>query len=174
MQPGFTAIDFETPNPRDGAACAVGIVVVEDGEIREAKSWLIDPETQDFQFSWIHGITLDDVEGAPTFGELWPEIAPMLRRRVLVAHNAPFDRGVLRACLRAYGLRFRAAGWVCTVRAARAVLGIYPTKLDMVCRRLAIPLQHHDALSDAHACARIALRAAAETGWEAVRRAAAV
>ena len=36
---------------------------------------------------------------------------------------------------------------------------VYPTKLPDVCRRLGIALRHHDALSDAEACARIVLAA---------------
>ncbi|MFA5187667.1 MAG: exonuclease, partial [Patescibacteria group bacterium] len=34
-----------------------------------------------------------------------------------------------------------------------------PTKLPDVCRRLKIPLNHHDAASDAEACARIVMAA---------------
>ena len=42
---------------------------------------------------------------------------------------------------------------------ARRHLGIYPTTLPDVCRRLRIPLRHHDPLSDAEACARIVIAA---------------
>jgi DNA polymerase-3 subunit epsilon len=45
------------------------------------------------------------------------------------------------------------------VRLARRVWGIYPTRLSDVCRRLGIPLRHHDAASDAEACARIVIAA---------------
>ena len=41
---------------------------------------------------------------------------------------------------------------------------IYPTRLSDVCRRLRIPLRHHDSGADAKACARIVLAAEAE-GW---------
>jgi DNA polymerase-3 subunit epsilon len=40
----FTAIDFETANADRGSACAVGLVVVEDGQIVSRTSQLIRPE----------------------------------------------------------------------------------------------------------------------------------
>ena len=54
------------------------------------------------------------------------------------------------------------------VRLARAQWRIYPTALPDVCRHLRIPLRHHDAKSDAEACARIVLAAEAE-GWRMYR-----
>lgn len=48
---------------------------------------------------------------------------------------------------------------LCTVRLARRVWSIRPTKLPDVFRRLGLELDHHGALSDAEACARIVLAA---------------
>jgi len=45
------------------------------------------------------------------------------------------------------------------VKLARRAWDIRPTKLPDVCRRFLIRLQHHNALSDATACARIVMRA---------------
>jgi DNA polymerase-3 subunit epsilon len=42
---------------------------------------------------------------------------------------------------------------------ARGILDIRPATLSNVCRRLRIPLDHHHALSDAEACAKIVLAA---------------
>ena len=47
---------------------------------------------------------------------------------------------------------------------ARAQWNIRPTKLPDVCRYLGIKLRHHEADSDAEACARIVM-AAQEEGW---------
>jgi DNA polymerase-3 subunit epsilon len=55
--------------------------------------------------------------------------------------------------------------FVCTVKLARTVWSVYPTKLPDVCRHLKIPLKHHQADSDAEACARIVI-AARNTGWQ--------
>ncbi len=79
---------------------------------------------------------------------------------MLVAHNAPFDMGVLAKCLDAYGIRWhRWARYVCTVRFARAALPGMPNyKLNTLCSELSIPLDHHRAGSDAHAAAELLLR----------------
>lgn len=156
----FVAIDFETADYGADSACAVGLVRVEDGRVVERISRLIRPPRREFVFSYIHGIAWTDVAGEPEFGEVWPGLAPILKgAEFLAAHNAPFDAGVLRACCAAAGLRPPRLGFECTVRLARSVWGIHPTKLPDVCRHLRIPLRHHDAASDAEACARIVIAA---------------
>ena len=75
-----------------------------------------------------------------------------------------FDRSVLLACCRRYGLRPPRSDFICTVELARSRWGLHPTNLSEVCRRLRIPLTHHDAKSDAVACAGIVL-AAESDGW---------
>ena len=71
---------------------------------------------------------------------------------------------VLAGCCETYRLSRVDRPAVCTVRVARRVWGIYPTKLPDVCRHLGIELKHHDAASDASACAGILVRALA-AGW---------
>jgi len=161
----FAAIDFETANYGADSACAVGLVVVEGGRIVRREHQLIRPPTRDFVFTYIHGLTWQDVRSAPTFAEVWEELKELLQDvTFLAAHNARFDRSVLSACCDSYRVSKPAQPFVCTVEIARRVWGVYPTKLPDVCRRLRIPLRHHDAASDAEACARIVL-AAEQAGW---------
>jgi DNA polymerase-3 subunit epsilon len=156
----FVAIDFETANHRRDSACAVGLVKVVDGEIVDKAVHLIRPPTRQFAFTYIHGLTWRDVAEQETFGALWPQIAPILDgAEFFAAHNAPFDAGVLHACCETYGLSAPSLPFRCTVQIARRVWNIYPTKLSDVCRELAIALNHHEALSDAMACAQIVLAA---------------
>ena len=163
----FVAIDFETANERRDSACAVAIAIVRGGEI-ETRSWLLRPP--DMRFSpfniRVHGITPAMVQRAPTWGEAWPEIAPVLAAAPeLWAHNAPFDAGVLRAVCAMHGL---VAPWPlrCTVQLARRHWpGLHCHKLDVVCAHLGIGLRHHDAVSDARACARIVLAARGLPAW---------
>ena len=79
---------------------------------------------------------------------------------MLVAHNAPFDMGVLAKCLDAYSIHWRPwARYVCTVRFARSALPGMPNyKLNTLCQQLCIPLDHHNAGSDAHAAAELLIR----------------
>lgn len=156
----FTAIDFETANERRDSACAVGVVRVERGAIVRRWSRLVRPPTRRFEFSWLHGITWDDVASAPRFAELWPELRALCTGVDFVAaHNAAFDSGVLDACCDRAGVARLRTRYECTVALARRRWAIYPTRLDVVAARLGLPLRHHDAASDAEACARIVLLA---------------
>lgn len=157
----FTAIDFETADYGGDSACAVAAVVVTEGQIIYRYSQLIRPPRASFAFTHIHGITWDDVCESPTFAEMWPELEALIESSdFLVAHNAPFDRGVLKKCCAAYGIAVPDKRFGCTVKAARRAWKHLPShKLNIVSAYLNIPLQHHDALSDAEACARIAIEA---------------
>jgi DNA polymerase III subunit epsilon len=161
----FAAIDFETANFRPDSACAVGLVVVQGHDIVRREHHLIRPPDQQFSFTHIHGLTWDDVREAPTFAELWPLLREVLAEAdFLAAHNASFERRVMESCCRTSGLTQPAQPYVCTVKVARSVWRIFPTKLPDVCRHLGIALTHHQADSDAEACARIVM-AAQEAGW---------
>ncbi|MBI4469966.1 MAG: 3'-5' exonuclease [Acidobacteria bacterium] len=161
----FAAIDFETANSNPDSACSVGLVVVNRGRIVRREYHLIRPPTPDFRLTWIHGLTWIDVRDAPTFGEVWRSLRPLLKDVGFVAaHKASFDRGVLQAACRTYRLSAPRKPFICTVELARTTLGIFPTKLPDVCKHLQIPLNHHNAASDAEACARIVL-AARKVGW---------
>ena len=161
----FAAIDFETANYSQDSACAVGVVIVERGAIVARLHEHIRPPSRQFAFTHIHGLSWEDVQHAPRFDGVWAGIASALAGvEFLAAHNAPFDRGVLGACCATYGLALPPLPFVCTVRLARARWNLRPTKLPDVCRHLGISLRHHQADSDAEACARIVI-AAQQDGW---------
>jgi DNA polymerase-3 subunit epsilon len=161
----FAAIDFETATYGADSACALAAVIVEDGVIVQQLYELIRPPSRTFSFTHIHGLGWHDVKDAPDFAAVWQTFAPALAQvEFFAAHNAPFDQGVLQACCRSHGLAVPAQPFVCTVRLARAQWDIRPTKLPDVCRYLGIDLRHHQADSDAAACARIVI-AAEQAGW---------
>jgi DNA polymerase-3 subunit epsilon len=156
----FVAIDFETSDRGSDSACAVAMVRVEGLEIVERRVQLLRPPRPRFVFTYIHGITWQDVADKPTFAQAWPELAEMLDgAEQLAAHNAGFDRGVLQTCCHFAGHAMPQLPFICTMHLARRTWGIYPTKLSDVCRRLGLPLRHHDPASDAEACARIVIAA---------------
>lgn len=159
----FVAIDFETATSDRESACSVALVRVENGEIADVVYRLIRPPECTFEFTHIHGLTWEDVATAPMFRTVWPEIAPTLEGAAyLAAHNAPFDRTVLESCCRATGLEPPTIEWRCSMVMARQAWNVYPTRLPDVCKHLDIPLAHHDAKSDAIACARIMIAAEAD------------
>ena len=156
----FAAIDFETADEKRDSACALSIVIVENGCITKQITHLIRPPRERFLFSYIHGIQWSDVADKPPFKQLWPQIYSDLQNiDFIAAHNATFDKSVLNTCCYEASVKPPAIPFVCTVNLARNAWGIYPTKLPDVCKRLNISLKHHDAASDAMACARIVLAA---------------
>lgn len=156
----FLAIDFETANYAPDSACAVGLVRVESNQIVAESGFLIRPPSRSFAFTHIHGLEWHHVANAATFGERWSEISPLFEGIThLVAHNAGFDRKVLHSCCHTYGIVPPVQPFVCSMVTARKVWGIRPTRLSNVCAHLSIALNHHEALSDARACAKILIHA---------------
>jgi DNA polymerase III subunit epsilon len=64
----------------------------------------------------------------------------------------------LRACCERHKIIRPEVDFQCTVKLSRRVFGLYPTNLPAVCDKFDIPLQHHDALSDTLACAKIMIK----------------
>ena len=153
----FTAIDFETATSNRNSACSVGIITVENGKITEEYNVLIQPPDNDYFWKniEIHGISSEDTANGPNFKELYSEIKKRLQGKTLVAHNESFDRSVLQKTMAHYGLNYSelniADSWECTYR-------IYGEALNVCCDKYDIKLNHHDALSDARACAELYLR----------------
>ncbi|WP_019902935.1 3'-5' exonuclease [Methylobacterium sp. 77] len=161
------AIDFETANERRDSACAVGLAWIENGAVVRREARLIRP--RELRFSpgniRVHGILPADVRNQPEFPEVIAEFLPDLSSGLVLAHNAGFDMGVLRASLHAYGMTVPAFSSLCTLQIARKV---FPAPegcgLGKVAARLGIRFEHHDAGEDAYACAEIALAAARQHG----------
>ena len=158
----FVAIDFETANRNWNSACEIGLVVVEGGRVVDTYRRLIRPTPNRFDAGniRIHHIRPEQVVAEPTFAELYDELLPYLADRHLVAHNASFDVGVLLATAKLYGLPKPSLTYSCTVQLARRVWPEAPRYgLGVISAFLGIELDHHRALSDAHACAQIMIRA---------------
>jgi len=157
----FVALDFETADHGSDSACALALIRVEGMEIVEQRVCLIRPPRRHFMFTYIHGITWDDVKHEPAFADAWPYLRGILDGAAfLAAHNAPFDRGVLEACCLAARLDMPPHPFLCTVQLSRRTWGLRSNNLPSVCRHLGLELNHHDPKSDAEACARIVIAAA--------------
>ena len=141
-----------------------------------AESWLIQPPFNEYEYRnvLIHGITAEDTALAPDFGEVWWEVAPILSAGPLLAHNAAFDIRVLRALISSFELATPSYEYACTVSLARkAFPRLANHKLNTVCDHCRIGLVHHDAASDAVACANIALECARVAGAPTISEAVA-
>ncbi len=156
----FVAIDFETATAKRNSACSVGIVTVSNGVIVEEYHTLIQPPNN--EYNWrnvqVHGITEIDTFNAPNFGDVYHEIKNRLRGNLVIAHNESFDRSVLKNTMVEFGIDYLDIDlpekWECTMKIFKSK-GYVPAKLDACCAKHGIQLQHHDALSDARACAKL-------------------
>lgn len=158
----FTAIDFETATGFHHSACAIGIVTVENGSIVDEYYSLIQPPNNEYWYQnvMVHGIKPIETRNEKTFDQVFPEIKKRLLGRKIVAHNEQFDRNVLAKTMRYYGLDYDdlelADRWECTCKIYRSK-GYKPANLKYCCELNNISLNHHEALSDARACAKLYL-----------------
>ena len=159
----FVAIDFETANSDRDSACQIGITTVLNGEIKDVKCWLINPETHfDYFNILIHGITEDRVKNSPTFKELWPEIETYFKNLVF-AHNATFDMTVLWAMLNKYNIEIPFFLFGCTIAMSRRTWLNEPSySLQNLCTKFNIHYGNHDAGEDSKSCANLALKILSE------------
>ena len=158
----FTAIDFETANEQRSSACAVGVVRVRGGRIVETFETLLRPRVlrMDWRNQQVHGIAEEALHDAPTLADVWPQLLPYLEGQAVVAHNSAFDMSVLDWTCRDFDLPIPTLHCLCSVKMAKVVWPhLERHKLNYVAAHLGLTLNHHDALSDARACAEIAVRA---------------
>lgn len=150
----FTAIDFETAQGYRWSVCQVGLVRVENGVIKNEINILVQPPNNYYwsSFTDIHGIAPDITKNALTFDKVWHQLEPFIKGQNVVAHNGlSFDFPVLQNTLEYYGMQTPEYEKHCTYR-------IFRQNLASLCKQYKITLNHHDALSDARACAELFLR----------------
>ncbi len=121
----FVAVDTETTglsSERD-RIIEIGMVRVEDGEVVDRYSSLVDPGVAlPAVITEITGISSDELRGAPRFDEIADEISARLEGAVFVAHNVEFDHRFLSSEFSRIG-RTIPKDRLCTVELSRA---LYP------------------------------------------------
>ena len=156
----FLAVDTET-NGQPKERCElteVGAVLVGGGELHDRWSSLVgvsEPLGRGIQR--FTGITQAMVDDAPPPAAVLPELAGQLRGRLLVAHNARFDVGVLKQAFERADLEWPDPPVLCTVALARRMAPLQRRRgLASLADALGIEVeQSHRALPDAETCARV-------------------
>lgn len=170
----FAAIDFESAGIRRGGTevpVQIGVAHMRGGKISdEALASFI---ATDQEITWsaqkVHGITREDLRGAPSLNDLWPQLKTLLQSRWLVAHGAATEKRFLRA------FPFHGFGpWIDTLKLSRALwpdlasfaLGdiIAAKNLEGELRDRHAGFRWHDALSDAIASLVLLRRIVEEAG----------
>ncbi|MFP5070341.1 DEDD exonuclease domain-containing protein [Pseudonocardia nantongensis] len=121
----FVVLDLETTggSNRTDAITEVGAVKVQGGDRVGELATLVDPGvTVPADVTRLTGITNAMLGTAPPIGAVLPSVLDFLSGSVLVAHNAPFDTGFLRAACERQERPWPRPPVLCTARLARAVL----------------------------------------------------
>lgn len=158
----FAAIDFETANRNGSSVCAVGVVIVKNGEITDKFYSLIQPEPNyyDFRNTEVHGLSAQDTDNEQVFPYVWDKIEPLIEGLPMVAHNAKFDEGCLKKVFQVYQMDYPDYHFYCTVKASRKHFQqLENHQLHTVSKHCGYEMRHHhEALDDAYACAIIGMK----------------
>jgi DNA polymerase-3 subunit epsilon len=156
----FLAVDTETNGlPRERCELTeVGAVIVGGGELHDRWSSLVgvsrplSPGIQRFT-----GISQEMVDRAPAPEVVLPSVASLMQGRVLVAHNAAFDRRVLAQAFARAALDWPAPPVLCTVAMARRLAPLQRRRgLGALADALRVEVgTTHRALPDAELCAQV-------------------
>lgn len=159
----FFALDVETANNDRASICQIGIAGVRPDHSIETWVTYVDPRTDAWSCTWVHGIDRKTVRGAPVFSEVLPLLEEVLEGRVIYQHSG-FDRSALIAASKAAGLELPAWEWRDSVQVARKawpeLKGNGGHGLASLKDYLGLDFKHHDAAEDARASAEIVLMAA--------------
>ena len=163
----FVVVDLETtggratstpgrPESPADAITEIGAVKVRGGAVLGEFATLVDPQRSiPPQIVQLTGITTAMVCDAPTIDAVLPMFFEFAGDSVLVAHNAGFDIGFLRAAAQRCNIPWRRPQVLCTVRLARRVLSreeAPSVRLAALARLFAVAAQPtHRALDDARA-----------------------
>ncbi|MGI5323608.1 TerD family protein [Actinomadura nitritigenes] len=155
----WALVDVETSGFRAVQHRVLSIAVAtvgKDGRPGEEFSTLLDPGCDPGPVH-IHGLTADRLKGSPKFGDVAERVAEMLRGRVLVAHNAPFDYGFLAQEFMRAGKGLPVESRLCTLALNRRLA---PATSDLKLATLAAHYgvrmgRAHDAREDVRALAGV-------------------
>ena len=149
----FLVVDVETTGivpGQDRVLELAAVAVVPGSEPKVVLDTLVDPGVP-VEWTELHGITDDDVVGAPFLPAVGQALRPLLANRVLVCHNLKFDHAVLR---HEQVLHADVPG-LCTMELFRALFGD-KRDLGRACAYVDVPLDNaHTAAADALATGRL-------------------
>jgi len=128
------------------------------------ETWVtyVDPQTSQWVFTNLHGISNSTVKGAPVFGTALTILEDALHGLTVYQHSG-FDRSAIRAACAAMGRPEPDWDWQNSVTVARRawpeLRGNGGHGLASLKGHVGLSFDHHDAGEDARAAAEVILRA---------------
>ena len=169
----FVDIETNGGNGERGRITEIALIRVEDGEVVEEYSTLVNPGSPiPYWITRLTGITNDDVADAPYFDEVAADIHRILDGAIFVAHNVRFDFSFVKRQLEAVGYSFRPKLF-CTVRMSRKLYAEHKGhSLEKIIARHGIATDaRHRAYADAKAILDFTNLAIKEKGLKAFQEA---
>jgi DNA polymerase-3 subunit epsilon len=170
----FVAVDVETANSNIDTICQIGLAKFSDGRLVDEWKTFVDPEDEFSEINIsIHGITPNQVKGAPLLPEVSEKLRSYLENTVSICHTS-FDRTALNSVFHKYNLPPITTTWLDSARVVRRTWKDLAWKgygLENVCKLKGIgPFKYHDALEDAKAAGYVMLAAMQDSqidleGW---------
>jgi len=159
----FCVIDLETTggNPEYEKIIEIGIVKIENREITEERSFLINPEKDIPDFvQKLTGIKKADVEHAPKIEEVIDEVLTFIDGSILVAHNTSFDVPFLNGVLKKLQKPPLENKVICTnIMTKYMIPDIMSSNLNYMSQIFQIPHDEaHRATEDARATAHLLMK----------------
>ena len=158
----FVAFDLETTglSSINDRITEVGAVILKDGKEIDRFQTLVDPERLlTAENTELTGITNEMLKGQPKIEEILPKFLEFVGDRPLVAHNAAFDIGFIRAECERQNIK-RSFTYADTLILSRILMPqLNKHKLNIVADALSLPeFNHHRAADDAMTCGLIMAR----------------
>lgn len=157
----FVVLDIETTGVHyvnGDKITEIGAVRIVDGKIVDKFQTLVNPQVKlTEEIINLTGITDDMLVDAPTFDKVIPDLYKYVDGACVVAHNLEFDYKFIKYMAKDCGYVFKNEGIDTLALSREVVRGLKNYKLNTVCGHFGIEFQHHRALSDAHATAKLFL-----------------
>ncbi len=149
----FVAFDTETtgPYPLTWEICEIAGVKWRDGKVvDEFSSFILPQGGMDPVAYGIHGISLDQLQGAPPARDVLAQFLDFIDGTILMAHHAPFDMGFLISTLEREKMKWPTNKVICTSLLSRKVFPQSPNhKLQTLVNYFNLSKrQAHRALDD--------------------------
>ncbi len=155
----FVAFDLETTglSSKQDKIIEIGAVLMENGREVDRFQTFVDPGMKlQRETTELTGITDAMLRGAPKIEEVFPKFLEFVGDRVLVAHNADFDTGFIRAACEKLGYSYNFTSADTLVLSQNLLPHLSRFKLDVVANALSLPeFNHHRAADDAVTCGLI-------------------
>jgi len=146
----FCITDIETTGSvNSGQIIEIGALKVQNGEIIDKFESFCKAEEIPEQITELTGITLADVENAPSVASVMEKFRLFLGKSVFVAHNVKFDYNFISQTLQNLGYGPLLNRRICTIELARRTIPAEKYGLDTLKEMFGIENAHHRALNDA-------------------------